>query len=460
MRKWRSGQRQFYAEASAATRKRIDEEIAAETGDAFVHPKETHAAVAAGIKADAVIFNGEEQAAILFLNEDADAGGVSVLDAIVESFLDHTIDAGAVIFGEVIGKLAVDDVDGEAGAFGDLAALPLESGNEAEVVEHGGAKEQGHVTDLVDAFLGEELDALEGGGDGRGGQGSIGETLKINEQSGERLADLVVKFAGDGAALLFLSVDEALGEFLEFVLRAQGLLVFFASVALEMGKIKDGGSGEEQAEGKGEDANDEDAVASLPEDEGDLSFGLTEVEFVDVADFAGQSKQGGALGEGEVAQGDSVFFSGIDDEDAVGQEPVGREFIAEFLKRGILVAGERAQTGIESSVGVIAEIVELMEVGVAGGGVGLGQRIFAKEIAGFVEAEANVAKSTLAFEIVLADGGAGHFETIEGVDGVEGQDGHENEEGAEAKDHGGAGTDATAGARDGSGEGLRLFEMG
>ena len=139
MRKGRSGQRQFDAEVSAAAGKRIDKKTAAEARDAFLHTKKTHAALTARIKADAVVFDGKEKSVILLLDEDTDAPGVSVFDAIVEGFLDDTIDASAMVFGKVVSELTIDDVDDKASAFGDFAALPLEGGDEAEVVEHGGA---------------------------------------------------------------------------------------------------------------------------------------------------------------------------------------------------------------------------------------------------------------------------------------------------------------------------------
>jgi hypothetical protein len=101
---------------------------------------------------------------------------------------------------------------------------------------------------------------------------------------------------------------------------------------------------------------------------------------------------------------------------------------------------------------MVTEIVELLEIRVAGGGVGLREGILAKKIAGFVEAEADVAESTFAVEVVLADGGAGAFELVEGVDRIKSQDGHEDEESTEAGNHGGARADAASGARGGSRE--------
>ena len=297
---------------------------------------------------------------------------------------------------------------------------------------------------------------MERGRDGRGGLGSVGEILKVDEESGEGLADLIVELAGDGAALLFLSVDQTLGQFLEFVLGANGLLEFFAGVPLEAGEIKDGGGSEEEPEGESREGNQANAVPGLREDAGDLGFGLAKIEFIEVTDLAGEAEDGSALGKGEVAQRDIVFFGGVDDEDTVREKPVGGKLVAKLLESGVLIARERAEAGVEGRVGVIAEVVELFEIGLAGRRVGPSQGIFAEEIAGFVEAEADFAESAFAVEIVLADGGAGAFEFVEGVDRIEGQDGHKDEKGTKAENHGGARADTACGAGGGRREGLRV----
>ena len=417
-----------------------------------MHTEKSHAAVTAWIETNAIVFDGEDEVLILLLNHNANTPGMGVLDAIVERFLDNAIDAGAMVFGEIIGKFVVDDIDDEASTFGNFATLPLEGSDEAEVVEHGGAEEESHVADFVDALFGKKLDALQAGGQGGGGRRGVGEVLQVHQESGEGLADLVVEFAGDGAALLFLGIDEALREFLEFVLRAQGLFVFFAGVTLEANEINDGGGGEEEAEGEGGNRDDADAMAGIGEDAGDLGFGLTEIELVQFADFTGEGENGSALGEGEVAQGEAVGLGGIHEEDAVSEEPVGSQFVAEILEGGVLVAGKGAKAGFEGVVRVIAEVVKLREVGLAGGGVGFGERVFAKEVAGFVEAEADIAEGAFALEVILADGGAGGFQLIEGVDGIEGKKSHESKKGAEAEEHSGERTNAASSGRDVGGE--------
>lgn len=162
----------------------IYEEGAAEARDALLHAEETHATLAFGIETDAVVFDGEDEAKRVLVDEDADMAGVSMFGAVVESFLDDAVDAGFVLFGEIVGEVVVDDIDDEAGALGNFAALPLESGDEAEVVEHGGTKEQGHVADFVDAFFGEELDFLKAVAERAGSLGSPGEIVEVHEESG------------------------------------------------------------------------------------------------------------------------------------------------------------------------------------------------------------------------------------------------------------------------------------
>ena len=161
-----------------------------------------------------------------FLDDDADMACVGVLDAVVKGLLDDTIYAGPMPFGEIVGEMVGDDVDADARALGDLAALPFESGDETDVVKHGGAKEERHVPDVFDAFFSEEFDFPQAAGQRDRGLRGIGEALQIHDQRCEGLADLIVEFAGEGLTLLFLGVHQALRELLELALGVETLQYF------------------------------------------------------------------------------------------------------------------------------------------------------------------------------------------------------------------------------------------
>jgi hypothetical protein len=433
------------AETRAAAGGGVDDERATETGDALLHAEEAHATLTGGIEANAVVFDREDEMVGVFLNENTNVTSVGVLGAVVQGFLDDAVDTGFVLFGKVVGEVVVDDVDDKASAAGDFAGVPLESGDEAEVVEHGGAKQQGDVADLAHTFFGEELDFLETAAKWAGSRRRFGEILHIHEESGEGLADLVVKLAGNSAPLAFLGVHETLGELLEFTLRAETFQVFFLGVTFETGNIDDGAGGQQKAEKKRDNGAGLEAMTGLREDRGDFALGLAEFEFVDVADLAGEGKNGSALGEGNLAQGQVVLFAGAVKEDAVGNEPVAGEFISKFLERALLVGGERTHAGVEGSVGVFAHVVKLVKVGVAGAWIGVGEGVFAEEIAGLIETEADVAESAFAVEVVLPDAGAAGFKSVQGMDGVKGEDGHEEQKGAKAGDHRGSRADTFAG---------------
>ena len=102
---------------------------------------------------------------------------------------------------------------------------------------------------------------------------------------------------------------------------------------------------------------------------------------------------------------------------------------------------------MERRVGLIAEVVELLQVGRARQSVGLGERILADHVARLIEAETDIAESAFAIEVVLSNSGAGVFELVKCVNGVEGKDDHERKESAEPEKHGRAGTDAGSDTR-------------
>jgi hypothetical protein len=233
-------------------------------------------------------------------------------------------------FGEIVGEMVGDDVDSEARALGDLAALPLESGDETEVVQHGGAKEKGHVTDLCDALFSEESDFLEAVGQRDRRLRGIGKSLQIHDQRGEGLANLIVEFTGDGLALLLLSVDQALGELLEFALGVETLQVFLLGAALKAGDIENDRGSKEEAEAKAKNSDNTETMAGLSKIARDFPLGLAQFEFVEITYLPGKGQNDGALIEGQLTQRETVPPMDVGEDDAVSEEPIAVEFINEL----------------------------------------------------------------------------------------------------------------------------------
>ena len=112
--------------------------------------------------------------------------------------------------------------------------MPFEGGNQAEIVEHGRAKEKSDVADGFDGGFGDGFylgdlrlrDAVLGWHEFR-------ELPDFDKERAERLADFIMKFAGDGATLFFLGFDEAGGEAFQIETAAGESLITQAGLTLE-----------------------------------------------------------------------------------------------------------------------------------------------------------------------------------------------------------------------------------
>lgn len=172
-------------------------ELTAEEADAFLHGGEAEA-VGDGIGLEAKAIVGDFD--FVGAEADGDLLGVGVAGDVAEGFLEDTVE-GEVDFGDVRGEGAFDDeVDWGAATLEGGAAFGSGGGFQAEVVEHGGVEAAGEGVELFGegGDLGTEGFVFgEAGGDGDGG---------------EALGEIVVEFAGDAAAFVFLGSDKAAGE--------------------------------------------------------------------------------------------------------------------------------------------------------------------------------------------------------------------------------------------------------
>jgi hypothetical protein len=166
----------------------------------LLHAGEANAGAVAGggfVEALAVVGNGEMGAG----ERKAHLRGFGMFEDVAERFLGDAVQHELQVPGQFRGREG--QVDGRAAAFEEQAALGFESGRQTEVIEHRGMELAGEAVDVVrdagDLFL-DALVAEVGGGDGDGGQA---------------LREIVVEFAGDAAALVFLRAHQAAGQKLQ-----------------------------------------------------------------------------------------------------------------------------------------------------------------------------------------------------------------------------------------------------
>jgi hypothetical protein len=112
--------------------------------------------------------------------------------------------------------------------------LPFKSGDEAEIVEHRRPEKKRDVADGFDGGFGDRFYVPDLGlRDLVIGWNEFGELADFDEEGTEGLADFVVEFAGNGAALFFLSFYQTSRQSLEFQAAEGERLITLASLALE-----------------------------------------------------------------------------------------------------------------------------------------------------------------------------------------------------------------------------------
>ena len=188
----------------------IDLEGAVDEGGALAHAGDAEAGLDGfGGHADAVVADGEDGGGGFEGEVDLDVGGAAVSGGVGEGFLGDAEEDGFDGFGEAAGGEV--DVEGDPVAVGGVHLVDdaADGADGAEFVEDAGAKAVADAADVADgvaedaaeaegAFVG--VDALFD--DGVGGEGG----------GGEDLADAVVEFLSEEAALTFEEPEGAVGE--------------------------------------------------------------------------------------------------------------------------------------------------------------------------------------------------------------------------------------------------------
>src|SRR5512133_1190305 len=145
-------QRQCGDDGRSPPRLRFDGEPAAEASNALLHAEQAEAADDAGVEAVAVVAHAAADAAGLPAHLYFDVVGVGVAGGVVHGLLDEPEDAGLVLVRQVVGGLVSVEHHVESGALGGFAGVPVERRHQAEIVQHGGAQQQGEVANLVDGL--------------------------------------------------------------------------------------------------------------------------------------------------------------------------------------------------------------------------------------------------------------------------------------------------------------------
>lgn len=177
--------------------------------------------------------------------------GAGVAGAVGKRLLDDAVGAHLVFFGEGFEFAFGLDGDGDAAPFREVAGLPLEGGEEAEI-EDGGAEADGEIADGAEGLFGDGF----GFGEVMGEVGRVVTELfeggEFHAEAGEHLADFVVEFAGEGFALLLLRVHELGGEVAELFFGLFGFGALAIGAGFEGGDADDAADGDEDADGEGD----------------------------------------------------------------------------------------------------------------------------------------------------------------------------------------------------------------
>jgi hypothetical protein len=147
-------EREFGFYGGPSSRCECNRESAAEAADAFFHAEDAHTALAGGIEAVAVIrdFYGD----LIGILSDAYFGvfGGGVRGGVVEGFLRDAVDGDFGFVAESFRDVFRVNFDFHLAAPRNLAGLPFEGGDQAEIVEHGRTEEKCDVADGFDCGFG------------------------------------------------------------------------------------------------------------------------------------------------------------------------------------------------------------------------------------------------------------------------------------------------------------------
>ena len=124
--------------------------------------------------------------------------------------------------------------------------MPVEGRNQAEIVEHGRAQQQGQVAHFVGGLLRQRSDGTEVQAQFFGFLRALG-VLGFHQDGRKGLAHLIVQLARQSTAFILLGAQQAAGEFLQIGLGTGILFQAPLQLALQAHGVADGQQRQHQA---------------------------------------------------------------------------------------------------------------------------------------------------------------------------------------------------------------------
>ena len=177
---------------------------------ALLNSQQSHPFFVTGIEALSIVSHRKQQPRRLLLHGNRHIARAGVLHAVVQRLLHHAVDAGLVLFGQVLGHVFGDHLHPHAAALRDLARLPFERRDQSQIVQHRRPQQQRHVAHHADGAFHQLLDLVRLHRRrlhiARADQ--CRKVRHLHQHAGERLSHFVVQFARDRAALLLLRLHQ------------------------------------------------------------------------------------------------------------------------------------------------------------------------------------------------------------------------------------------------------------
>ena len=208
------GERKLGPDRGAAPELRFDGQRPSEAENTLLHSKESETANDARVKSSAIIAHGKQHTVFKLFDRDLHRARMGMARRIVRRFLDKPVNARLVLFRQIVAVVSRRDTYVQAGSFAHFASVPVQGGDESEVVKHGRAQQKCQIADHIQSLLrdtGNRANVLA-----HLTRSAVRfDIARFHHDGGERLAHFIVQFARKAAALVFLGSDQTRGEILQ-----------------------------------------------------------------------------------------------------------------------------------------------------------------------------------------------------------------------------------------------------
>ena len=233
-----------------------------------------------------------------------------------------------------------------------------------------------------------------------GGGFEIEQILGFHENGRKGLADFIVQFARQCAALLFLRADQSGGKLLQTGLRVHAFFKPALHFAFQPQDVEDGEAGQSRAAEQRDSDHGAEPELESSEDSAQFFVAAPQRFLVERLDAVGDLEHGSAardqlLVEERIAVFVALF--GRPGEGAIQNIPIGVDLTSQVLKGRALVGLERLRIGIERRADILAQVIERSQLSARAGGFGSEERV-ADEGAGQVDVGADLFEGAIAGE--------------------------------------------------------------